>query len=70
MSYTCPTCKRTSYNPNDEKFKYCGSCNVFEDDVALRKALARVLPTPESVVEDAYISDVWGYGTPRRKSPL
>ncbi len=66
MSYTCPTCKRTSHEPNDEKHKYCGFCHVFEDDAALRNALATILPTPESVVDDSYISDVWGYGASNR----
>jgi hypothetical protein len=50
MSYTCPTCKSTSTNPLDEKFKYCTNCKVFEDDAALRAAVARILPTPESIV--------------------
>lgn len=32
MSYTCPTCQMTSHNPNDEKYRYCGNCNKYEDD--------------------------------------
>jgi hypothetical protein len=30
MSYTCPTCGLTSYNPNDEAERYCGHCHKFE----------------------------------------
>lgn len=37
MSYTCPTCGRTSQNPHDEANKYCGHCHVFEDDIATRR---------------------------------
>lgn len=29
MSYTCPRCKRTSHNENDEKFGYCDNCSTF-----------------------------------------
>lgn len=32
MSYTCPTCQMTSHNPNDEKYRYCGNCQKYEDD--------------------------------------
>jgi hypothetical protein len=28
--YTCPRCGRTSYNPNDARFRYCGACHEFE----------------------------------------
>lgn len=28
--YTCPVCKKTSYNPNDIKHHYCGNCHKFE----------------------------------------
>lgn len=27
MSFTCPTCARTSENPNDEREGYCGACH-------------------------------------------
>ena len=27
MSFTCPKCRMTSYNPNDERFGYCGNCH-------------------------------------------
>jgi hypothetical protein len=30
--YTCPSCGRTSYNPNDALNRYCGYCHVFEAD--------------------------------------
>lgn len=30
MPYTCPKCGMTSYNPEDEKNKYCGNCHRFE----------------------------------------
>lgn len=26
-SFTCPSCKRTSYNPNDVRELYCGACH-------------------------------------------
>ena len=29
MSFTCPVCWRTSYNPNDEAEGYCGYCHDF-----------------------------------------
>ena len=29
MSFTCPKCRRTSYNPNDESAGYCGNCHEF-----------------------------------------
>lgn len=29
MSFTCPTCYRVSYNPNDEREGYCGNCHAF-----------------------------------------
>lgn len=28
-SITCPTCHRTSYNPNDIRERYCANCNAF-----------------------------------------
>lgn len=27
MSFTCPACSATSYNPNDERYGYCGRCH-------------------------------------------
>jgi hypothetical protein len=30
---TCLICGATSPNPNDVRLRYCGSCNVFHDDV-------------------------------------
>lgn len=27
--FTCPNCGRTSYNPNDVAFGYCGACHAF-----------------------------------------
>ena len=27
--FTCPTCKRVSYNPNDLREGYCGACHEF-----------------------------------------
>jgi hypothetical protein len=35
MAFTCPICGMTSHNPNDEKYRYCGSCHLFMDDVEL-----------------------------------
>lgn len=31
VSYTCPTCKHTSDNATDEKYKYCPFCHQFEE---------------------------------------
>lgn len=31
-SITCPTCKRTSYNRNDVRHRYCGFCHKFLGD--------------------------------------
>lgn len=28
----CLKCGKTSYNPNDVKYKYCGYCNEFHKD--------------------------------------
>lgn len=30
-SITCPKCKRTSYNPNDIREKYCGFCHDWHE---------------------------------------
>lgn len=30
-SITCPTCGRTSYNPNDAVHRYCGVCGFHAD---------------------------------------
>jgi len=30
--FTCPFCQRTSANPNDLVYRYCGACGVFVDD--------------------------------------
>lgn len=27
QSFTCPRCRRTSYNPNDVREGYCGACH-------------------------------------------
>lgn len=29
VPFTCPECKRTSHNPNDERYRYCGACHEF-----------------------------------------
>lgn len=34
ISYSCPRCGRTSYNPNDRRERYCGACHRFEDECA------------------------------------
>lgn len=31
--YTCPHCRRTSYNAHDKANRYCGGCHHFCDDV-------------------------------------
>ena len=50
MAFTCPVCHRTSYNPNDEKAGYCGSCHAFTgipqyEDYGLRTPAAKVPKT-------------------------
>lgn len=32
-SITCPTCRMTSYNPNDVRYRYCGNCHEFHDQM-------------------------------------
>lgn len=34
-SFTCPTCGRTSANPNDVREGYCGACHAFTGKAAL-----------------------------------
>ena len=29
MAFTCPRCKMTSHNPNDEANEYCSNCHAF-----------------------------------------
>jgi hypothetical protein len=36
VSFTCPICWRTSYNPNDELHGYCGYCHAFTGHNAFR----------------------------------
>ena len=33
MSFVCPRCGKKSFNPNDEKNRYCASCRGFVDDL-------------------------------------
>jgi hypothetical protein len=32
-TWTCRHCNRTSHNPNDALYRYCGACDHFCDDV-------------------------------------
>jgi hypothetical protein len=32
-SITCPKCKRTSFNPGDIRYRYCGACHEYHDDM-------------------------------------
>jgi hypothetical protein len=32
-SITCPTCGRTSWNPNDVRERYCGNCHAYHADM-------------------------------------
>lgn len=34
VTFTCPHCNRTSYNPNDLAHRYCGNCKHFCDEVS------------------------------------
>ena len=34
QSITCPRCRRTSYNLNDVRHRYCGACHEFHDIMA------------------------------------
>lgn len=43
LSFTCPFCERTSFNPNDVRFRYCGACHRFypeRDESTTELALA------------------------------
>lgn len=40
-SITCPTCGRTSFNPNDVRERYCGNCRQWQDQVELAAQLER-----------------------------
>lgn len=35
-SIECPVCERRSWNPNDIRERYCGSCHAFHDDLSRR----------------------------------
>jgi hypothetical protein len=32
-SITCPKCNKTSHHPEDVKYKYCGNCHLFHDQM-------------------------------------
>jgi len=34
-SITCNVCGMTSYNPNDIKYKYCGNCHEFLEEIKI-----------------------------------
>jgi hypothetical protein len=46
MSYTCPKCGATSYNPNDEFYGYCGNCHQFTRGVRYGDQRHRSSSTP------------------------
>ena len=35
VTFTCPRCRRTSYNPNDARDRYCGACKWWTGDPTL-----------------------------------
>ena len=37
----CLLCGRTSWHPKDVEHRYCGNCEVFHDDLAAARRLAR-----------------------------
>lgn len=41
MSYTCPNCNATSYNPTDEAERYCGNCHRYADELQSAEQQAR-----------------------------
>jgi len=43
MPFTCPDCQRTSHNPNDERYRYCGACHKYFTDGADERADVVVL---------------------------
>lgn len=59
MSYTCPTCHRVSHNPNDEKYKYCGNCRMFEEFMLVSDTMVPA----DTVDPDPQTDDI--PGTPR-----
>lgn len=32
-SITCPKCGMTSYHPDDIRYRYCGNCHGYHDDL-------------------------------------
>lgn len=44
MPYTCPRCSTTSQDPNDELFRYCGRCHLFETDQEVIETVLQLLP--------------------------
>ena len=41
MSYRCPNCGATSYNPTDEAERYCGACHRYADELQTPEQQAR-----------------------------
>jgi hypothetical protein len=37
-SITCPSCSKTSYNPNDVRERYCGNCHLFHYQMPVQNA--------------------------------
>ena len=48
---TCPQCSRTSANPNDVRFRYCGACHAFHDTM-IERAIALLANTDRYSVKD------------------
>jgi hypothetical protein len=49
MSFTCPACQRTSYNPNDAQHGYCAACCAFTGARTFTPAVVQgvLAPGPE-----------------------
>ncbi len=35
-AFTCPRCRKTSYNPHDILQHYCGNCHAFAADMGVK----------------------------------
>lgn len=43
ISFTCPDCRKESFNVNDVVNRYCAACHVFTEDKASWEAHERIM---------------------------
>lgn len=58
-SITCLKCQRTSHNPNDVRFRYCGWCHVFHEDPDAVQLVTREVIELGDHVECDFCSKDW-----------